>query len=1716
MPRHYIKLLNRLQEYAEKVRPDEATWQRAVFDDLTAGGRELRAVPLGDAGKGPVLGLCGDYYFCEAVADVHREDALFVFRIESAERRLPRVPPVSYAAEFHYLGKDPGPLGTLDPVAPVVERVEATAAKGPDEASEPGAGLAADSGARPSPELVRLLQQVPEALRLLWRPGCDRSQRADASGEGEGGGESGGDSGGQGAGESGGDSGGQGVGEAGGEGEAQDEERGRASWLLAALGRIWSRFRLDRHIDVPPRHAGLLKQIIRPRELKPQTRRQLLAHFNVALLNTLVREHAHAPESLEHLLVQLAPLDLDAAVRAEVWARMMTGLSPGRLRRELHEVAEALMALPEGAVAHFSVAIKETLRTVAEQSGDTRLASVAEEADSEAAPLAFLAQWAGRLEYGAEPSTAAPPPAVDAAGATATTEPAAQVERAEAERAEGGAEAGGLTPEEERFERWVLRLRVPDEEQLGHVLAELREGLLQALPPREAALRTVEGVQQLVRGLRLLQADVATWLQTLPDPELLQTDLDEARAACSEARPVLGELLGPLQGQRVTPAELIEIAEIMRHDEQLERLPAWLWDPAEGPEDAVQAVAPEPGAAQRCLGLLLPELRRRMQGVLARVNELGEDALPALAELPPPAAGEDLEAHLDAALEQLRSTQRALQLLPEEHRGWVGAALRGGVSLNEVLRTAHRLDGLRHRVGALAFEQIVDRVGSAASLAISDSLVAGYERAVGAFEELLETARDARIEQLDRWLAGRSAATQTRSVEGASRPSDPEFEHNWVDASGRRVPLVYRPYGDPDRPYGFVEAPLVVQLDLPRDLDLRLQIDMKTDQRKGWPRDWEAPSPGRLRLSRFTWRAGGARGYHVSFKLRVPMREPRSDSEPLEFVLRAFDGETGAVAGPAKRLRWPGVQRSEGQITFDWQDGINPQYVVRHPIGPQHHWERIVRRVEAGNSFAVIAPRRFGKSTLVEYLRKDAEDAGLLVLKSVLCTGYHDGSSLDYHSLWDAVSAELQRRLGTPIAGTLHDGLPAPEAFDRALQVAGTRGRRGIVLLLDEAQLFFPREGGYVLGDRLKDLLERHWGRQDRPGGAGLVLGLTGLPSLLARAGTNLMALLRPVEHTEFRERDLNQLVLGVTRQRLHATREARSRLAERAGNLFVLRTLLDRLVEQLNEEGRHWASWDDVVQVEAELKRSLAAGREQNLASYLRDVLNEGENVNHWQPKPCYPLAVALARAERDGARDPDSRTRRAQRLLTRWCRQIQSEHGNRLVYTDDCLAEHERTLRDLGVLNEAGFRSELFAAWLAGTSRHFPDDEADRRALLRGAVERIRIPEGLEPVHEGGEGKVFRFTEGGVEYALRRVRLENDRDRGAFLELVHTLNRLQGRIHGSDEGADTIFELRDIGLADEDDSLGIGVYRWIDGLHLGKKLGQLKAPLVANLGLKLARGLKLLHRHDILHRDLCPRNVIFSEAGSKPVLVDFGLARLGSPETAIKCGGQYAAPELEAAAPTWSPAADVYGLGATLRALLDRGGARSEGLEAALQAATATTPSRRPDASELVTRLEAAVAELQVHQLQEGAWQTIQERAGQDLQKAWFRQVVDKLRPRIEALALGLHSDPYDRAAEIAALLDQILEAYPAASPSLKLGLVKNANEATGDRLAKRPIAFLHGLRLDQAHFLADGRRQRILARFDFPDNGQIRSWTQEGATLIGEVLRLPSLRAVIDALL
>src|SRR6185503_10157514 len=171
---------------------------------------------------------------------------------------------------------------------------------------------------------------------------------------------------------------------------------------------------------------------------------------------------------------------------------------------------------------------------------------------------------------------------------------------------------------------------------------------------------------------------------------------------------------------------------------------------------------------------------------------------------------------------------------------------------------------------------------------------------------------------------------------------------------------------------------------------------------------------------------------------------------------------------------------------------------------------------------------------------------------------------------------------------------------------------------------------------------------------------------------------------------------------------------------------------------------------------------------------------------------------------------------------------------------------------------------------------------------------------------------TRDGVQYALRLADLSGEVDRNRFLETVATLKLLTQGVPRAEAGIQYIFDLDAVGFSEQDNMVGVHVYRWIEGNDLQNKLGRLPPGLVAELGLKLAIALQLLHKHRINHRDIRPKNIVLSQVTKDPVLIDFGLAKFDGAQTHTRVTNDYAAPEVGHQNPKWTSAADVYGLGA------------------------------------------------------------------------------------------------------------------------------------------------------------------------------------------------------------
>ena len=193
------------------------------------------------------------------------------------------------------------------------------------------------------------------------------------------------------------------------------------------------------------------------------------------------------------------------------------------------------------------------------------------------------------------------------------------------------------------------------------------------------------------------------------------------------------------------------------------------------------------------------------------------------------------------------------------------------------------------------------------------------------------------------------------------------------------------------------------------------------------------------------------------------------------------------------------------------------------------------------------------------------------------------------------------------------------------------------------------------------------------------------------------MGCLRPNSYDELEENELNSLLAAVTSGVLQTTREARQQLARTSGNMFILRSLVQRLLDHVSAEGRGWVNFNDVMVVESELCRDLRDGRDDGVSDYIRDALNDAEDVNDWKPNTAMPLAIALAEANLTGAA-PSKLSNAAHERIAQWYDSIPAQKTSRLVYDQKQLEEHLATLDERRIFQGNQFTSSLLQNWLGG----------------------------------------------------------------------------------------------------------------------------------------------------------------------------------------------------------------------------------------------------------------------------------------------------------------------------------------------------------------------------------------------------------------------------------
>ncbi|MBM0232533.1 serine/threonine protein kinase [Micromonospora sp. STR1_7] len=183
------------------------------------------------------------------------------------------------------------------------------------------------------------------------------------------------------------------------------------------------------------------------------------------------------------------------------------------------------------------------------------------------------------------------------------------------------------------------------------------------------------------------------------------------------------------------------------------------------------------------------------------------------------------------------------------------------------------------------------------------------------------------------------------------------------------------------------------------------------------------------------------------------------------------------------------------------------------------------------------------------------------------------------------------------------------------------------------------------------------------------------------------------------------------------------------------------------------------------------------------------------------------------------------------------------------------------------------------------------------------------------GGYATVYQATQISVgrEVAVKveNRTLDNERDQARFLREARAAGRMSSHPH--------VVDLFDVGVTvDQHPYL---IMELCDGSYAERMRTSPLGPVEArDLGMKIADALAHSHAAGVLHRDVKPANILYSNFNSA-VLADFGLAVLAEARDASVTlevlTPAYAPPEMFSHSPP-SPAVDVYALCATLYAVM------------------------------------------------------------------------------------------------------------------------------------------------------------------------------------------------------
>jgi hypothetical protein len=911
---------------------------------------------------------------------------------------------------------------------------------------------------------------------------------------------------------------------------------------------------------------------------------------------------------------------------------------------------------------------------------------------------------------------------------------------------------------------------------------------------------------------------------------------------------------------------------------------------------------------------------------------------------------------------------------------------------------------------------------------------------------------------------------------------------------------------NPDADIAYIDVPLIISASAPFEQTLEPKWNLKGAWRQALPDGFPANEPDTLLVRRFQWRKDDSSSgqFSYAFTARLYVRWLSTLPASLDVNLTLIDKKTETVVVPQTNLLWSNLTLTPPDISVDWPSVGSPDFITQHPVGPQLAIADLARSLRRDASVAVTAPRRFGKTTLARHLAEQLNDGDMLALPCITCTEHVVQGRFDYPGLWREVAQSLHDAIGCDITVPSEQPLPDAAAFDSVRAAAFKAGKRAVVVMLDEAQLFFGNDPRHSMGSRLKARLEQSWSVRNKRSMVPVLFCFIGLPSLLDRAGADLLGLLTTRQYDELNEGQLRPLISNRV-PNLQTSMALRSELARTSGNLHTVRVLLERLATRATTERRCWATTSDLAAVRSDVERDLNTGREITLITYIRDPLNESDDVNVWRPMAALSAAAALAEAP-ESLVITERRTWVIQRL-TEWAGRLTGDVGTRQVIDEPLADGLLEVLKDRHLItSELRLESPLLQAWLKGLAMRGPHDDTLGEALQRASRRVIKVPSGT--VLEGATRHDTRLhvrADGCIVYRTALLIDTSAHEQFQACRLTHdVLRTLIQTSH--DPAASTFIKVIDLGRSQDDPEQVVQMYYWSSGEDLRQMEGLLSSETVIELGQRLFAGLALLHRAHGVHGSIVPRHVLLNQHGDvrtdlNPVLLDFGFSRIDlrqpDPED-----DAYLAPELRTPTHVPTKAGDVYAMSVTLAAML-RDDARRQAVLDILAQGHCSDLEVRKTAEQMATDLGETARDFALSDHRSDLKQLLRQKFGTPVPE--LQAVFEKHWPALVSLYQGEYRiDAAHRA--VAGFSHELAEAR-----RFDVGRHLDVNEHPGLRM-------LLTLRHQQAHATTrlNSFSRAELTRYQAITPAERHALIRSGVEEIGRRCHIPSLIGFVEQLL